>query len=55
MNKEEVKERIHVLGLKKSFIAKKIGISNVMFSYYLSDKKNISAEKENILKGFLGL
>lgn len=54
-NYERVEQRIKLLGLKKSFVAQKIGVTNVMFSYYLNDKKKLSAEKEMELLKYLGL
>jgi predicted transcriptional regulator len=52
---EKVKDKIEELGVKKSFVAKKIGITNVMFSYYLNGRKSISKEKEFELQKFLNL
>ena len=55
MNREAVNKRIKALGLKKSFVAEKIGITNVMLSYYLNNKKDLSKEKEMNLKRYLSL
>lgn len=55
MNSQLVKRRIEKLGLKKSHVAKKIGITNVMLSYYLNGKKNLSEEKSRELFKYLGL
>lgn len=55
MNYKRVKAVILEKGLKKSFIAKKIGISNVWLSYYLNGKKDLSFETEEKLKRFLEL
>ena len=55
MNIETIKKRIKDRGLKKSFVAGQMGISVVMFSYFLNDKRNLSLENENKLKTILGL
>jgi predicted transcriptional regulator len=55
MNLDKVKKVIVEKGLKKSFVAKKIGVTNVWFSYYLNGKRSLSLEKENKLKEFLEL
>tara|TARA_R110002012_G_C11459235_1_gene592598 strand:- start:552 stop:719 length:168 start_codon:yes stop_codon:yes gene_type:complete len=55
MNIETVKNRIKQKGLKKSFVAEKIGVTNVMFSYFLNDKRNLSLDKELKLKELLNL
>ncbi len=52
---EKIKKRIAVLGQKKKFIAEKIGVHPVTFSYYLNNKKQLSDEKINDLKSYLGL
>ena len=55
MTIEKVKQRIKARGLKKSFVANEIGLSAVMFSYYLNGKRNLSEEKEFNLKRYLKL
>ena len=55
MNTNKVQMRIKTLGLKKSFVAEKIGVSNVWFSYYLNNKKELSDDKKLLLKSYLGL
>jgi predicted transcriptional regulator len=55
MNRETVNKRIKALGLKKSHVADKIGITNVMLSYYLNNKKDLSSSKEMELKRYLSL
>tara|TARA_R110000772_G_scaffold147035_1_gene257484 strand:+ start:268 stop:435 length:168 start_codon:yes stop_codon:yes gene_type:complete len=55
MDLKKVENRIKTLGLKKSFIATKIGVSNVWFSYYLNGKKELSEDKKLLLKSYLGL
>lgn len=52
---EKIKERIKKLGLKKSFVANKIGIHPVTFSYFLNGKKKINELKEKDLLAYLGL
>ena len=46
---KEIKER----GLKKSWVAKQIGISNVLFSYYLTGTRSMPEHVENKLKDVL--
>lgn len=36
---EEVKKRIEMLGIKKSHVAKKIGVTPVEFSHFLSGRR----------------
>ena len=55
MNTNKVQMRIKTLGLKKSFVAEKIGVSTVWFSYYLNNKKELSDDKKLLLKSYLGL
>jgi predicted transcriptional regulator len=55
MSREAVNKRIKALGLKKSHVADKIGITNVMLSYYLNNKKDLSSNKEHELKRYLSL
>ena len=52
---ELINKRISELGQKKKFVAEKIGVHPVTFSYYLNNKKNLSAEKVKTLKDYLGL
>lgn len=52
---EQIKQRIKALGVKKSFVAEKIGVHNVVFSYFLNNKRKLSAEKLTELKNYLGL
>jgi len=52
---ELIKERISLLGQKKKFIADKIGVHPVTFSYYLNNKKQLSKEKVKQLKDYIGL
>jgi len=46
---KEIKER----GLKKSWVAKQIGISNVLFSYYLTGTRSMPEHVEKKLKDVL--
>lgn len=52
---ELIKKRISELGQKKKFIAEKIKVHPVTFSYYLNNKKQLSIEKVKSLKEYLGL
>ncbi len=52
---EKIKKRISLIGQKKKFIAEKIGVHPVTFSYYLNNKKQLSEEKVKTLKDYLGL
>lgn len=38
---EEVKKRIDLLGLKKSHVAKVIGVTPVEFSHFLSERREL--------------
>jgi predicted transcriptional regulator len=49
----DYKERIREKGLLKSWIAKKIGISNVLFSYYLNGTRPMPEHVEIKLKEIL--
>lgn len=55
MELSKVKERIKASGYKKKFIAEKIGVHEVVFSYYLNDKRELPQDKLQRLKMFLGL
>jgi len=55
MELEKINKRIKKLGLKKSFVAEKIGVSNVWLSYFLNNKRELSEEKKLLLKNYLGL
>ena len=46
---KEIKDK----GLKKSWVAKQIGISNVLFSYYLTGTRSMPEHIEKRLKEFL--
>ena len=48
-NYKKAKERIESMGIKKNHVAKRLGITDVMFSYYLNGKRNLSALKESEL------
>jgi predicted transcriptional regulator len=55
MNYKKVRDVIFERGLKKSFIAKQIGVTNVWFSYYLNGKKDLGDETLDKLKKTLEL
>lgn len=46
-------ERIRERGLKKSWIAKQIGISSVLLSYYLTDTRPMPEHIDRKLKDIL--
>jgi plasmid maintenance system antidote protein VapI len=46
---------IEELGLKKVYVAKKIGITKVHFSYFLHGKRNMSPDKMEKLHQILGI
>jgi predicted transcriptional regulator len=53
MNLEVIKKRIRDKGLKKSFVADKIGISNVLFSYYITESRPMPDHIKNRLEELL--
>jgi predicted transcriptional regulator len=55
MDREKVNSRIKNSGYKKKFIAEKIGVHQVVFSYYLKGERDLPIDKEQKLKMFLGL
>jgi len=52
---EQIKDRIDVLGYKKKFIASKIGVDPVTFSYFINGKRKLSIDKVVDLKRYLGI
>lgn len=55
MNYKKVKDVIFEKGLKKSFVAEQIGVTNVWLSYYLNGHKELSDDKMEKLKDLLGI
>jgi plasmid maintenance system antidote protein VapI len=51
----EIQDRIKLMGYKKKFLASKIGVDPVTFSYFLNDKRKLSESKVIDLKRYLGL
>lgn len=51
----EIEKRIKLLGLKKSHVAKRIGLSPAQFSHYLKDRRQIEDSKLFALKKYLGI
>ena len=47
------KQQIKDKGLKQSWIAEKLGISDAMLSLFLSGERNFDLDKENELKKIL--
>ena len=52
---EDIKKRIRMMGLKKSFVASKIGASSSELSHYLAGRRQLNTEKLYQLKKYLGL
>lgn len=52
---EVLKEKIEARGLKKKFLAERMGISNVTLSYYLNKKRKMPLIIKAKLIGLLGL
>ena len=52
---EVLKEKIEARGLKKKFLAERMGISNVTLSYYLNKKRKMPMIIKAKLIGLLGL
>lgn len=49
--REKTRQYLKDNGIKQKFVAKQIGITPAMFSYYLNDHKNLSDGKiEKLLK-----
>jgi len=53
MNVEFFNDRIREKGLKKTWIAEQIGISNVLLSYYLTETRPMPDHIETKLKDLL--
>lgn len=53
--REQVENRIALMGLKKEHVAKRIGLDKVRFSQTLSGKRNITDQEIVALKLYLGL
>jgi predicted transcriptional regulator len=49
----EIEKRIKQLGIKKSHVAKHIGLSPSQFSHYLKGQRDIPIESETKLKTYL--
>ena len=52
---EKIKERIKLLGLKKSHVANRVGITPVEFSHYLNGAREMPIDIELKLKSYLSL
>lgn len=52
---EEIKKRIVLMGVKKSHVAKRIGIHPSELSMYLSGKREIPVNVLTALKNYVGL
>lgn len=53
--KDKVEKRIKVMGYKKEFVAKQIGLDKVRFSQTLSGVRQITSDEKSALVRFLGL
>ena len=53
MKTEKIRKKIEKMGLKKKFIADKLGISNVLLSYYLNEKRKMPEHIKAQLRGYL--
>jgi plasmid maintenance system antidote protein VapI len=51
----QIKERIQLMGYKKKFLASKIGVDPVTFSYFINGKRKLSDNKVIDLKRYLGI
>ncbi|PYY28323.1 hypothetical protein [Paenibacillus illinoisensis] len=51
--KERTQKIINEYGIKKSFIAKKLGISNALFSLFINGKQPLQKPEINKLEDFL--
>lgn len=49
----DYKQEIEKVGIKKSFIAKKLGISNTLFSFYLNEVRIMPESTEFQLRDIL--
>lgn len=53
--KEKVEKRLALMGMKKSHLASKIGISSVQLSQTFSGSRKLNPEEETKLRLFLNL
>ena len=49
----DYKKSIQNKGLKQNWLAKKLGVSESLLSMFLKGNRNLSPEKESMLKGIL--
>jgi predicted transcriptional regulator len=49
----DINKKIEKLGVKKQFVAKKIGISRELLSYYLNEKRPMPEHIKAKLYGFI--
>jgi transcriptional regulator with XRE-family HTH domain len=52
---EKIKKRIKLLGLKKSHVAKNVGLKPSELSHYLTGRRALNEDKLFALKKYLGL
>lgn len=55
MDINDVKKRIKLMGIKKSYVAKNIGVSPMTLSHYLGGRRSLNDDSMYLLKKFLGL
>lgn len=53
--KEKIEKRIRMMGLKKEYIAKQIGLDKVRFSQSMADKRKFTSDEISALYRLLGL
>lgn len=46
MTIKQINERIKERGLKKTWLAEKLGISNTLFSFYITETRDIPDDKK---------
>jgi antitoxin component HigA of HigAB toxin-antitoxin module len=52
---EDIKKRIKLMGLKKAYVAEKIGASSSELSHFLAGRRRLNTQKLYQLKKYLGL
>ncbi|ANS03565.1 hypothetical protein [uncultured Mediterranean phage uvDeep-CGR2-KM21-C345] len=55
MKTQTIKNKIEKSGFKKKYIADKLGITNVLLSYYLNEKRKMPEHIKAKLRGFLNV
>lgn len=55
MTIEQVKNRIELFGVKKSHVAKEIGVNISQLSHYLGGRRDLKPEPKQKLRSYLNL